>query len=745
MDRVTRVVDRNGIATLYEYDANGNRTAVTYGNGIVVKYVYNDVNQLISEQVIDKDLNIIEEYIYTLGKAGERLAVTENDQRTEYEYDELYRLVSEKVIKSDGSVSKYSYTYDKVGNRLTKTVDGVLTEYTYNSLNQLVTETVKDSDIADEKSVEDTETGVTLQTTYAYDANGNLIFKKKADKQTTYTYDVEGRLVRATISAGQDVTVEEYKYDYAGNRIAKITEDETINYVVDTNGMLSQVLYETDSEGNVLAYYTRGIELLTLERGNKDYYYMYDGHGNVRHLTDETGSVTDTYDYDAFGNLVSKTGETENAYLYCGEQYDVNTGFYYLRARYMNPDTGTFISMDSYQGSLFDPVSLHKYLYANANPIMNSDPTGYFTLSELAITQKINAILQNVNTAKFILILNKANAVATIYDTVMQVLEVLNDPEASALDIAAAIGRGMVTGYFINKMCGIKLLGSVIKVITIAVGIASQVDSIFEAVDEGRWDLVIARSVQLFAQVVSLGQSCFTGDTLVSTREGQKPIEEVEVGDEVWSYNVETGEAKLNKVAKVYVHKTDTIVHLHIESAIIDTTTTHPFYVVGKGFVAAADIQKGNKIYALDGSLVEVKDVEIEKLEEEISVYNLEVEENHTYFVGEEAVLVHNSCGGSDNDGTSDVGSEGGSKPSKIQFPENPDDFNPEGLRKIGPFGTKNGKIIKWLDENNKAVYEWDEDLTYGSHYHVIGEDGNTRLPNSAGETHFFPGDIFEE
>ena len=89
--------------------------------------------------------------------------------------------------------------------------------------------------------------------------------------------------------------------------------------------------------------------------------------------------------------------------------------------------------------------------------------------------------------------------------------------------------------------------------------------------------------------------------------------------------------------------------------------------------------------------------------------------------------------------------SKSGSKPSKIQFPENPDDFNPEELRKIGPFGTKNGKIIKWLDENNKAVYEWDEDLTYGSHYHVIGEDGNTRLPNSAGETHFFPGDIFEE
>lgn len=59
------------------------------------------------------------------------------------------------------------------------------------------------------------------------------------------------------------------------------------------------------------------------------------------------------------------------------------------------------------------------------------------------------------------------------------------------------------------------------------------------------------------------------------------------------------------------------MVHLHTESAIIDTTTTHPFYVEGRGFVAPADIQEGDEIYALDGSLVEVKAVEIEKLEED--------------------------------------------------------------------------------------------------------------------------------
>lgn len=169
--------------------------------------------------------------------------------------------------------------------------------------------------------------------------------------------------------------------NWAGTRTAKITDGVLTYYLVDTGGVLSQVLAELDHTGALITYYTRGAELISLSRPGEKHYYLYDGHGSVRALSNADGQVTDTYLFDAFGNLLFRTGTTENDFLYTGEQYDANTGFYYLRARYMNPATGTFTSPDAYAGTIFDPVSLHKYLYANANPVMNRDPSGYQTLT----------------------------------------------------------------------------------------------------------------------------------------------------------------------------------------------------------------------------------------------------------------------------------------------------------------------------------------------------------------------------
>ena len=166
------------------------------------------------------------------------------------------------------------------------------------------------------------------------------------------------------------------------------------------------MLAEYDENGSLTTLYTRGDELISQERNGVKLYYLYDGFDSVRMLTDGEGIVTDTYTFDAFGNITDSTGETENSYLYRGEQYDSFTGLYYLRARYMNPSTGTFITMDEYAGSVFEPVSLHKYLYANANPVMNSDPTGYYTLMDCQIATAISNTLNKMLVSNGMGILN---------------------------------------------------------------------------------------------------------------------------------------------------------------------------------------------------------------------------------------------------------------------------------------------------------------------------------------------------
>ena len=253
------------------------------------------------------------------------------------------------------------------------------TTYTYNALNQLVAERSPGGSI-----------------TYTYDANGNLV-KQSGSKTVDYSYDKENHLLRATIQQGNSVTIESYTYDYAGNRLSKtVNESSTTYYVNDTSGSLTQVVTEIDQDGKETAGYTRGDELLSMERDGRIWYYIYDGHRNTRLLTNAVGTVTDRYAYDVCGNLLKKEGDTENDFLYTGEQYNANTGLYYLRARYMDPSTGTFISMDSYPGSLYDPVSLHKYLYAN--PVKYTDPTGHFSLAECSVANSIQSELNSYQT-----------------------------------------------------------------------------------------------------------------------------------------------------------------------------------------------------------------------------------------------------------------------------------------------------------------------------------------------------------
>jgi RHS repeat-associated protein len=96
------------------------------------------------------------------------------------------------------------------------------------------------------------------------------------------------------------------------------------------------------------------------------------------------GSVV-TYDYDAFGNLIHQTGTTYNNYLFANEQFDPDLHLYYNRARYLNVSTGRFLTADSFEGDPQTPLALHKYLYAEGNPIDYVDPSGHVSVGEVII------------------------------------------------------------------------------------------------------------------------------------------------------------------------------------------------------------------------------------------------------------------------------------------------------------------------------------------------------------------------
>ena len=137
---------------------------------------------------------------------------------------------------------------------------------------------------------------------------------------------------------------------------------------------------------------------------------------------------------------------------------------------------------------------------------------------------------------------------------------------------------------------------------------------------------------------------CFVAGTLVTTEDGQEPIEEIEVGDKVLSEDETTGEVAVKTVTETYVNETDELIHIGVNGETISATPSHPFYVDKLGWTLARSLRAGDILVLSNGELVTVEWVQHEILESPIKVYNFEVEDFHTYFVGQSSVLVHNDC-----------------------------------------------------------------------------------------------------
>ena len=105
-----------------------------------------------------------------------------------------------------------------------------------------------------------------------------------------------------------------------------------------------------------------------------------------------------------------------------------------------------------------------------------------------------------------------------------------------------------------------------------------------------------------------------------------------------------TGEVAIKTVTETYINETDELIHIGVNGETISATPTHPFYVDKLGWTLARSLRAGDVLVLSNGELVTFEWVQHEILESPIKVYNFEVEDFHTYFVGESSVLVHNDC-----------------------------------------------------------------------------------------------------
>ncbi|WP_245863938.1 RHS repeat-associated core domain-containing protein [Paenibacillus donghaensis] len=208
-------------------------------------------------------------------------------------------------------------------------------------------------------------------------------------EDTSYTYDLQNTLTALT--KGSSTTSFTYYAD--GLRFKKSTSGVHTQYNYNFNG---EVITEEKSNGQK-ANYVRGDRVLVKKdkTASKDYYYLYNGHGDVVQIVDTSGKPVNSYSYDVWGNITNQTEGISNPFKYTGEIYDEETGLYYLRARYYDPSMGRFLNEDTVEGQINNPLTQNLYTYVYNNPLIFSDPTGHWgqqcSLGDSACSARVRA------------------------------------------------------------------------------------------------------------------------------------------------------------------------------------------------------------------------------------------------------------------------------------------------------------------------------------------------------------------
>jgi RHS repeat-associated protein len=420
-NRLDKVIQNSITLADYDYNAVNNLTSTTFSNGTQEIRQYDPLNRL-NYLENRKSSTILSSYAYTLDKAGNRTQITEQDGRvSNYVYDDLYRLTQEKINDPTNGNRETDFVYDKVGNRLeqTETINGSVktTGYVYDGNDRVLMETSNGQ-----------------VTAYSYDNNGNTLSKQDGNGATLYTWNDEGRLVGAIVQDpnGNPLHQMGYRYNANGIRVMSSTDGQQTFYLLDEVQAYAQVVEEYDATGVIQVSYVYGNDLINQTRNSQTTFYLVDGLGSTRLLTDAQGNVLNAYDYEAFGETINQSGAAANQYLFAGEPFDFQSNNYYLRDRYYDENSGRFVRRDLFDGYRSNPISSNDYIYANDNPLNFIDPSGFVSVNEFAVANKIQNILMTSirigNT--FFNVLNKVDTTISVIQSLQTAFNLASNPSS---------------------------------------------------------------------------------------------------------------------------------------------------------------------------------------------------------------------------------------------------------------------------------------------------------------------------
>jgi len=376
------MTDADGLTWQYAYDENNNLVSLRDFAGVVTTFSYDAADRLtrIAPAASQPGVNLAVEYDRTGRIAG--LSNTSPDGSTtflefDYTYDDAWQVETATVSGANGFsgwLGRTAYDYDD-DYRLTGVTwpDGTGQSYGYDPSGNR-TRLTKSGDVPRrsyyDEADQHTYGGAEGEALYTYDSRGNVRSMTIDGQVTNYHWDDRDHLIRIEYPDGSQSS---YSYDALGRRISKTLPDGSeVRYLYD--GL--NILQEFDGTGDPQAKYVHTLGLdhpLRMSRGGRSYYYLYDRLGSIIGLSDGADSPEASYLYDPWGNAVGgDDGEIKNPFRYTAREADAESGLYYYRARYYDPQSGRFLSRDPIDAAGI----LHPYAYVQNDPLNGTDPLG---------------------------------------------------------------------------------------------------------------------------------------------------------------------------------------------------------------------------------------------------------------------------------------------------------------------------------------------------------------------------------